>query len=259
MVVSILACLGLAFLVLPLAGLLVRVPWLRLPEILTAPSVSQALRLSLLTSSLSTLLAVVLGLPLAWVLARGRGPLCGLLRAVVTLPMVLPPVIGGVALLVVLGRRGVAGQFVYEWFSVSLPFTTAAVVIAQTFVAMPFFVVSVEGTLTSVDRRHEAAAATLGCTRWQAFRRVTLPMLVPGVAAGAVLCFARALGEFGATITFAGSFPGTTQTLPIAAYLAMETDPEAAIAVSAVLLMVCLLVLVALRSRWLRPRWLGGR
>lgn len=251
--VGLLAAAALVFLLTPLAGLLVRVPWARLPELLSSPVVTMALRLSLLTASISTLIALVVGLPLAWVLARSRSRLTPLLRAVVTLPMVLPPVIGGVALLVVLGRRGVIGQYLYEWTGFSLPFTTAAVVVAQTFVAMPFLVVSVEGTLASVDRRHELAAATLGCTRWQAFRRVTLPSLLPGVAAGAVLCFARALGEFGATITFAGSFPGTTQTLPIAAYLAMETDPDAAIAISAVLLAVCLLVLLLLRRRWTRP------
>lgn len=251
---GLLAGLALLLLITPLLGLLLRVPWQRMPELLGTPVVTTALKLSLTTAATSTAISLVLGLPLAWVLARGHSPVFAVLRSLVTLPMVLPPVIGGVALLVVLGRRGVIGHYLYDWFGLSLPFTTPAVVVAQTFVAMPFLVVSVEGSLASVDRRHEVAAATLGCTRWQAFRRVTLPIVLPGVSAGAVLCFARALGEFGATITFAGSFPGTTQTLPIAAYLAMETDPDAAIAVAALLLGVCLAVLLTLRTRWVSGR-----
>jgi molybdate transport system permease protein len=176
------------------------------------------------------------------------------LRALVTVPLVLPPVVGGVALLLVLGRQGVVGHWLFAAFGLSIPFTTTAVVIAETFVAMPFLVISVEGALRAADSRYEDAAATLGADRWTTFRRVTLPLVAPGVAAGAVLCWARALGEFGATITFAGNFPGTTQTMPLAVYLALETDPPAAIVLSLVLLVVSVVTLLLLRERWLGRR-----
>ena len=167
------------------------------------------------------------------------------------MPLVLPPVVGGVALLLVLGRRGLVGQYLYDWFGVSLPFTTAGVVVAEAFVAMPFLVIAVEGALRGADPRYEEAAATLGASRWLTFRRVTLPSIAPGVVAGTVLCWARALGEFGATITFAGNFPGRTTTMPLAVYLALETDPGAAIVLSLVLLVVSVVVLVSLRDRWI--------
>lgn len=244
------AVLGMAFLVLPLAGLLVRAPWRTLPEHLTSPEVGQALRLSLVSASLATLICLLLGVPLAWMLARTTFPGRRLVRALITVPLVLPPVVGGVALLLLLGRRGLLGQYLDTWFGISLPFTTAAVVIAEAFVAMPFLVITVEGALRGADRRFEDAAATLGASRWLTFRRVTLPLVAPGITAGAVLCFARALGEFGATITFAGSFPGVTRTMPIAVYLALETDPEAAIVLSLVLLAVSVIVLASLRDRW---------
>lgn len=244
------AVVGMAFLMLPLVSLLVRAPWRTLPEQLTTPEVGQALRLSLFSSSLATLICVVLGVPLAWVLARTTFPGRRLFRALITVPLVLPPVVGGVALLLLLGRRGLIGQYLDVWFGISLPFTTAAVVIAEAFVAMPFLVIAVEGALRGADRRFEDAAATLGASRWLTFRRVTMPLVAPGITAGAVLCFARALGEFGATITFAGSFPGVTRTMPIAVYLALETDPEAAIVLSLVLLAVSVLVLASLRDRW---------
>jgi molybdate transport system permease protein len=170
----------------------------------------------------------------------------------VTLPLVLPPVVGGVGLLLAFGRRGIVGGPLHAWLGLALPFTTAGVVVAETFVAMPFLVVTVEGALRTVDRRYEEAAATLGANRWTAFRRVTLPLVAPSVGAGAVLCWARALGEFGATITFAGNFPSTTRTMPLAVYLALETDPQAAIALSLLLLAVSVAVLVTLRERWLR-------
>ena len=173
-----------------------------------------------------------------------------LLRAAITVPLVLPPVVGGIALLLLLGRRGLLGQWLTQ-VGVTIPFTTGAVVLAQTFVAMPFLVFAVEGALRSADRRSETAAASLGASPWQIFRLVTVPLTAPGIAAGAVLCFARALGEFGATITFAGSFPGVTRTLPIASYLAMNSDPDTAIALALVLLAVSLSVLLALRDRWL--------
>nr|WP_239079922.1 ABC transporter permease [Actinoplanes brasiliensis] len=244
------AALGLAFLILPLAGLLIRAPWTTLPERLTEPGILAALRLSLLTASLATLVCLVLGVPLAWVLARLRFPGRRLVRALVTVPLVLPPVVGGVALLLVFGRRGLVGGWLDQTFGVSLPFTTAGVVVAEAFVAMPFLVIAVEGALRGADVRFEEAAATLGATRWTTFRRVTLPLIAPGVAAGAVLCWARALGEFGATITFAGNFPGRTQTMPLAVYLALEQDVDAAIVLSLILLVVSVGILAALRDKW---------
>lgn len=245
------AALALAFLVLPFVALLGAAPWSALPELVASPAVREALWLSVQSSTAATVLSVLLGVPLAWLIARADVPGAGLLRAVVTLPLVLPPVVGGVALLMLLGRRGLLGRHLDAWFGVTIPFTTVAVVIAATFVAMPFLVVSVEGALRSTDARLEEAAATLGASRWYTFRRVTLPHVAPAVAAGAVLCFARALGEFGATITFAGNFPGTTRTMPLAVYLALEQDPDAAIALSLVLVAVSLLVLLLLRGRWL--------
>jgi molybdate transport system permease protein len=245
------AALGLAFLLVPLVGLLVRAPWSTLPQQLASPAVGEALRLSLLSATLATLICLVLGVPLAWVLARSGLRGRGVLRALVTVPLVLPPVVGGVALLFVLGRRGLIGQHLHEWFGISLPFTTAGVVVAEAFVAMPFLVIAVEGALRGADPRFEEAAATLGASRWRTFRSVTLPSIMPGVVAGTVLCWARALGEFGATITFAGNFPGTTTTMPLAVYLALETDPDAAVVLSVVLLLVSVGVLVGLRERWI--------
>ncbi len=210
-----------------------------------------ALRLSLLTATLATVACLLLGVPLAWLLARTDFPGRRLVRALVTVPLVLPPVVGGVALLLVFGRRGLVGGWLDATFGFSLPFTTAGVVVAEAFVAMPFLVISVEGALRGADSRYEEAAATLGASRWTAFRRVTLPLIGPGVAAGAVLCWARALGEFGATITFAGNFPGRTQTMPLAVYLALEQDMDAAIVLSLVLLAVSVAILVGLRDRWL--------
>lgn len=242
---------GLAFLVVPFVGLVVEAPWSRLASVVVSGEVLEALWLSVRTAALAVIVCLALGVPLAWVLARTRFPGQGLVRAVVTMPLVLPPVVGGVALLTVLGRRGLLGRYLDSWFGITLPFTTAAVVIAEAFVALPFLVLSVEGALRSADVRYEDAAATLGASRWYVFRRVTLPLVGPGVAAGAVLCFARALGEFGATITFAGNFPGTTRTMPIAIYIALEREPEVAVALALVLIAVSLVVLVSLRSRWL--------
>jgi molybdate transport system permease protein len=242
--------IAVLFLLLPLAGLLVRTPWSGLARLISEPVVRQALLLSLQTATEATALSLVFGIPLAWLLARTRFPGRNLLRALVTLPLVLPPVVGGVALLLALGRRGLLGERLSDWFGFTLPFTSTGVVVAQTFVAMPFLVVSVEGALNSADRRYEDAAATLGADPWTTFRRVTVPLIAPAVAAGTALCWARALGEFGATITFAGNFPGSTQTMPLAVYLALENDPDAAIALSLVLLAVCVTVLVVLRAGW---------
>jgi len=248
------ALLGLAFLTLPLVALLVRAPWRSLPQRLTEPGVLAALGLSLRTATLATGVCLVVGVPLAWLLARVTFPGRRLVRALVTVPLVLPPVVGGVALLLLLGRRGLLGQYLDQWFGFTLPFTTAGVVVAETFVALPFLVISVEGALRAADSRYEEAAATLGASPWTIFRRVTLPLVAPGVVAGAVLCWARALGEFGATITFAGNFPGRTQTMPLAVYLALETDPGAAIVLSLLLLTVSVAVLAGLRDRWIAAR-----
>ena len=244
-----LAVVAALFLLLPVVGLLVRTPWTTLLDVLTRPDSLTALRLSLVCASLATVLCVVFGVPLAWVLARGQFPGRGLLRALVIVPLV----VGGVALFTALGRRGLLGRPLDEAFGITLPFTTAAVVVAEAFVAMPFLVIAVEGALRGSDRRYDEAAATLGASRWYTFRRVTLPLVMPGVAAGALLCWARALGEFGATITFAGNFPGTTRTMPVQVYLTLQQDPPAAIALSLVLLLVSVAVLAGLRERWLTP------
>ncbi len=200
----------------------------------------------------ATAISLMVGVPLAWVLARADFRGLRLLRALVTLPLVLPPVVGGVALLLVFGRNGLLGQYLDQWFGVTIPFSPAAVVMAETFVAMPFLVVTVEGALRSADRGLEEAAVTLGASRMMVFRQITVPLAAPSIGAGAVLCWARAMGEFGATITFAGSFPGRTQTMPIAVYYALETDPDAAILLGLVLLLVSVVVLITLRDRWLR-------
>jgi molybdate transport system permease protein len=245
------ALVGLVFLLVPLIGLLAKAPWSTLPAKLHSADVWQALKLSLVCATSATALCLVLGVPLAWLLARGGLPGRSLIRAFVTVPLVLPPVVGGVALLLVLGRRGLVGQYLDAWFGISLPFTTAGVIVAEAFVAMPFLVISVEGALRAADPRYEEAAATLGAGRWTTFRRVTLPSIAPGIVAGTVLCWARALGEFGATITFAGNFPGRTTTMPLAVYLALETDPDVAVVLSLVLLLVSVVVLASLRERWI--------
>ena len=246
------ALIAILFLVLPLAGLLIRAPWGRIGAALSGSDATQALTLSLWTATVSTAISMVIGVPLAWVLARTSFPGQRLLRALVTLPLVLPPVVGGVALLLAFGRTGVVGRYLDSVFGLTIPFTPLAVVMAETFVAMPFLIITVEGAFRSADQGFEEAAATLGARRMAVFRRITLPMIAPSLGAGAVLCWARALGEFGATITFAGSFPGQTETMPIAVYYALENDPDAAIALSLVLLLVSVIVLVSLRGRWLR-------
>ncbi len=249
------ALIGLAFLVLPVVGLLIKTPWRRLWSLLSADGSWTALRLSLETATLAMAVSLVLGVPLAWLLARARVPARQLVRALVTVPLVLPPVVAGIALLLVFGRHGVLGGFLDREFGITLPFTTPGVVIAESFVALPYLVVSVESALRSADPQLEEAAATCGANQWQIFRWVTLPSVAPGIAAGAVLAWARALGEFGATITFAGNFPGTTQTMPLAVYLELQQDPDAAIALSLVLLAVSIAVLAVLRDRW----WGGVR
>jgi molybdate transport system permease protein len=244
---------ALAFLVVPLLALLAQAPWGSFADILRSPAALDALRLSLITSVLATLFAIIVGVPLAWLLAREVLPATNVLRAFVLVPLLLPPVVSGVALLTAFGRRGGVGQYLYAWFGIQLPFTTAGVVLAEAFVAMPFLVITLEGAFRTLDRRFEDAAVALGASSWTVFRRVTLPLVGPSLIAGAVLCWARALGEFGATITFAGNFPSVTQTMPLAVYTALESDRSVAIALSIILLVVCVGVLVALRGRYLRP------
>jgi len=252
-VLAVPAAVGFCFLLVPLLALLVRAPWRGLAGLLSDHVALTALRLSLECATAATVVSTVLGVPLAWVLARARFPGLALLRALVTVPLVLPPVVGGLALLLAFGRKGIAGRYLEIWFGYSLPFSTAGVVVAETFVAMPFLVVTVEGALRSADRELEEAAATLGARRLTVFARITLPLAAPSLLAGAVLCWARALGEFGATITFAGNYPGTTQTMPLVIYDELQTDPQPAIALSLVLLLVAAAVLALLRDRWLRP------
>ena len=240
---------GLAFLTLPVLGLLVRTPWSRLTEDIAATDTWTALRLSLECATAATGVSLVLGVPLAWLLARTEMPGRRAARSLVAVPLVLPPVVGGMALLLVFGRDGILGSYLDRWFGITLPFTTAGVVMAETFVALPFLVISVETALHGLDPALEEAAATSGAGRWQIFRWITLPNLLPAIGAGAVLSWARAIGEFGATITFAGDFPGTTQTMPLAVYLAFENDPQSAIVLSVVLLVVSVALLAALRDR----------
>lgn len=251
--VLLLAGIAIAFFALPFLGLLWRVPWGSAWSLLTDPASLTALRLSIECSVVAAVLSLVLGVPLSWVLARHSFPGRRLLRALCLLSLVLPPVVAGVALFAAFGRRGMLGGPLSDWFGLHLPFTTAGVVMAQTFVAMPFLVLTVEAALRGVDHRPEDAARTLGASSWTVLRRVTLPAIRPALIAGTVLAWARALGEFGATITFAGNLPGTTQTAPLAVYRALETDPDQALVLSVVLITISFAVLLGLRDRWLAP------
>jgi molybdate transport system permease protein len=244
------ALLAVTFLTLPLVALLTRTPWSQLLGRLTSQAVLQALRLSVVTSLAAVAVVTVVGVPLAWALARLDFPGRSLVRALVIVPLVLPPVVGGVALLTAFGRRGLVGEPLDAAFGLTLPYTTAAVVVAHTFVALPFFVLSVEGALRATDREYDVVAATLGASRWTTFRTVSLPLAGPGLLAGLVLAWARALGEFGATITFAGNFPGTTRTMPNAIYVELQSDPDAALVLSVILMAVSVAVLALLRDRW---------
>ncbi|MFT3662870.1 MAG: molybdate ABC transporter permease subunit [Gordonia sp. (in: high G+C Gram-positive bacteria)] len=243
--------LGLATIVAPLAALAWAAPWHRIVELLSAPAAVSALGLSLSAAALATLCALILGVPLAAVLASDTVRPARLVRLLVVVPMVMPPVVIGTALLTLLGRRGLLGRYLYEWFGWTPTYTFAAVVIAQLVVAMPFLVVSVEAALRSRNIDAEEAAYTLGASRITTFRRVTVPEIRGGIAAGAIMCFARALGEFGATVTFAGNVEGLTQTMPLAIYLALQRDEEAAIAMAVGLVALSVIVLVCLRARWM--------
>jgi len=252
------AALAVGLLVLPVVALVVRADWSSLLSDITSPAALAALRLSLLTSLAATAICVVLGVPLAVLLARASGWLSEVLRALVTLPLVLPPTVGGIALLYLLGRRGLLGQSLDAWFGIRLPFTTAAVVIAGAFVAMPFLVLGLEGALRTAGTQYEVVAATLGASRWTVLRRITLPLVAPGLVSGTVLCFARALGEFGATALFAGNTPGVTQTMPLAIYSAFNgagVTQGAAVALS--LLLVAAAIVVLLVARAWRPGRVG--
>ncbi|MFJ7777388.1 ABC transporter permease [Streptomyces yangpuensis] len=244
------ALLAVAFLLMPLIGILVRTPWGDLGEHLGSPGVVEALKLSLLVSLWALGLSLLLGVPLAWLLARVEFKGKALVRSLVLLPMVLPPTVGGVALLLGFGRRGLLGPWLEDSFGITLPFHTSGAVVAATFVAMPFLVISLEGALGGLRQSYEETAASLGASPVRVFFTVTLPMVAPGLVAGAALTWARALGEFGATITFAGNLPGTTQTLPLQVYLLLQDQPEAATSVSLLLLAIAMAVLIALRGRW---------
>jgi molybdate transport system permease protein len=237
---------------LPVLGIALRTPWSRLGEIATDGIAVDALRLSLIVATSAAAIALVLGFPIAWALARV--PIRGntVVRALVVLPLVMPPVVAGVGLLAAFGRRGIVGGPLNDWFGIQITFTTAAAVIAAAFVSLPLAVLALESGLRSIDERLEHAAATLGASRWYVLRRVTVPLLAPQIAAAAVLAWARALGEFGATITFAGNLRGRTQTLPLAVYERLQSDPDAAFALSVVLIAVALGVILALRGRFLR-------
>jgi len=240
--------------VLPVVALVVRADWSSLPSDVSSPAAVRALTLSLTTSVSATVICLVLGVPLAVLLARASGWAADVLRALVTLPLVLPPTVGGIALLYLLGRRGLLGESLDAWFGIRLPFTTAAVVIAQAFVAMPFLVLGVEGALRTAGTRYEVVAATLGAGRWTVLRRITLPLVAPGLISGTVLCFARALGEFGATALFAGNTPGVTQTMPLAIYSAFNgSGVTQGTAVALSLLLVAAAVAVLLAARAWRP------
>ncbi|MGW1495938.1 ABC transporter permease [Streptomyces sp. NPDC002402] len=244
------ALLAIVFLLMPLIGILARTAWGDLGTHLTSPGVTEALRLSLLVSFWALGLSLLLGVPLAWLLARVDFPGKALVRSLVLLPMVLPPTVGGVALLLGFGRRGLLGPWLEGTFGITLPFHTSGAVVAATFVAMPFLVISLEGAIGGLRPSYEETAASLGASPLRVFLTVTLPMVAPGLVAGAALTWARALGEFGATITFAGNLPGTTQTLPLQVYLLLQSQPEAATSLSLLLLAIAMTVLVALRGRW---------
>lgn len=246
----VLGTIGALVFVLPLIGLLDATPWSKLADLLADDVVVDALRLSLITSVTATVLATIFGVPLAWLLSRTRFRGRSVLQAVVTLPMVLPPVVGGAALLFALGRRGLVGEALDDTTGFVLPFSIWGVILANTFVAMPFLVITVEGALSNVDQRYEGAAAGLGASRLTVFRRVTLPMIAPSLRAGMVLAWARAFGEFGATVTFAGNLQGRTQTLPLAVFVSLDANRDAAIAMSLLMVSVSVVVLVALRGRW---------
>ncbi len=245
------AALGVAVLLIPLGAMVAANDFASLPDQLRSEAARDALWLSVVTSTAAMVVSVVIGLPLAWLLARVDFPGRRLLRAAVVVPMVLPPVVAGVALRSAFGRSGILGEPLLAATGFAFPYTTWGVVLAHVFVAMPFVVISIEGGLRSAGQEYDAAAATLGASRWTTFRRITVPLALPGILAAMVLGWARSLGEFGATITFNGNYPGTTQTMPTLIYIERQSDTDTALALSLVMLVVSVGVLVALRERWL--------
>ncbi len=248
--VRVLALLLVALVATPVVSLLCRVPWSRMASLLTEQVVTDALLLSLLSSVLAACVALTVGIPVALLLSRMEGVLASVTRALIMLPMVLPPVVGGAALLFAFGRKGTLGSALEEVTGLVLPYSLGGVVLANAFVALPFVVLTIEGSLRSLDPRFELAAASLGANEFKTTVRVVLPMVRGSLVAAGFLAWARALGEFGATITFAGNIPGKTQTLPLAVFVAMETDQEAALAMSVVLILISLGVLLTMRERW---------
>lgn len=251
------AAAGAIFVVLPLVAIAIKVDWPRFGSLITSPASRAALMLSLRTATASTLLCLILGVPLALVLARHQGALVRVLRPLVLLPLVLPPVVGGIALLYVFGRLGLLGH-VLEAAGIRIAFTTMAVVLAQTFVSLPFLVIALEGAARTAGSDYDMVAATLGAGPTTVWWRVTLPLLAPGLLSGTVLAFARALGEFGATLTFAGSREGVTRTLPLEIYLQREGDPEAAVALSVLLIAIAAIVVIGLGARRITGWSAGG-
>lgn len=247
-----LAIVGIVFFAVPVIGIAIQTPWRDLPMLLTRDIVVSALGLSLISSIAATAISLVFGVPVAYLLARVEFAGQSVIRGLVLLPLVLPPVVGGAALLFALGRRGVIGEPLYQATGLVLPFSMWGVIVATTFVAMPFLIITVEGALRNLDGRLEGAAATLGASRWTVIRRVTLPMIYPALVSGVALTWARAFGEFGATITFAGNLQGRTQTLPLAVFVALESDRATATAISLLMIVVSLAVLILLRDRWWR-------
>jgi len=249
--VSVVAGLAALFLLIPLVSVIVRVPWWDAWGTVSSGPVADALFVSLQTSLVAAVLSVVFGVPVAWWLAQHTGPVSRIVRVACVSPIVLPPVVGGIALLAAFGRRGLVGQWLYDWWGVSIPFTRTAVVMAQLFVAMPFLVIAVEAAFRQSGTKLEEAARTLGAGPLRIFFRVSLPSVASSIMSGAVLAWARSFGEFGASITFAGSFPGRTQTLPMSVYEFTSTDYPAALVVSVLMIAVSVAVLVGLRDRWL--------
>ena len=249
--IAIFGTFAMLLILVPFIGLTQRTPWSSFLSILGESSVRGAISLSLLVASVSAFICLILGLPLGWILARSQSPWMRLLRAIVLLPMVLPPVAGGTALLFALGRRGFVGQKLDEWFGITLPFTTTGAILAATFVSLPFFVLAIETSIHDLNRDFEESAMSLGSSPTRTFFSVTVPLIRTGLIAGLTLSWARALGEFGATITFAGDNPGRTRTLPLELFVALESDPNRAVVIGMIMIIISLGVLITLRGRWI--------
>ena len=253
-IVVALAAVAAVFVVLPLVGVAVRMPWSGAWAVISSRSVRTAVWVSLCTSVVSAVIAGVIGVPLGWWLARTAGRVVAVVRSVVIMPMILPPVVAGIALLSVFGRRGIIGASLFDWWGISIPFTRTAVVMSQVFVSLPFLVVAVESSFRQLDTGLEDAARTLGASPLRVFTTIALPGARTAVVAGAALAWARSLGEFGASITFAGSFPGRTQTLPMSIYELVSSDYPSALTVSFLMMVVSVAVIASLRGHWMGPR-----